>query len=40
MVNENDEELEAIDKFTILDAWDLAANMIAKGKDPTNLDQE
>ena len=40
MVTENDEELEAIDKFTILDAWDLAANMIAKGKDPTNLDQE
>ena len=32
------EELPEIDKFAILRTWDTVANLIACGKDPTDLE--
>lgn len=34
------DDLESLDQFAILNTWDTVANMLANGKDPTDLDIE
>ena len=38
--SDQDEELSPEDKFTILDTWNAACNVIARGLDPTDPDKD